>query len=174
MFIHTKAMPRTRIISDAAIFATVRQLLAGGGEKAVSFATVAAATGLAASTLVQRYGSRDGMVKAARLDAWDALDAATAIAATADKGPGGFLKALEGDLTAMAAATLPDALDEDLRLRAAGWRATVESTLSLRLGGGIKGREAAALLFAVWQGQSLWQTAGGKGFRLKDAVRKLT
>jgi AcrR family transcriptional regulator len=176
MFIHTKAMPRTKIISDTAIFATVRQLLAGGGEKAVSFATVAAATGLAASTLVQRYGSRDGMVKAARLEAWDALDAATAaaIATTADKGPGGFLKALEGDLTAMAAATLPDALDEDLRLRAAGWRATVESTLSLRLGGGIKGREAAALLFAVWQGQSLWQTAGGKGFRLKDAVRKLT
>jgi AcrR family transcriptional regulator len=89
-------MPRTRTIPDATVLATVRQLLADGGEKAVSFATVAAATGLAPPTLAQRYGSRDGMVKAARLAAWDDLCARTddAINATATKGPQGLLKAI--------------------------------------------------------------------------------
>jgi AcrR family transcriptional regulator len=172
MFIHTAPMPRSKSISDSSILATVQRLLSGGGEKAVSFATVAAATGLAAPTLVQRFTTRDGMVKAARLAAWDARDAATAtaIAAAADKGPQGLLKAVEAGLPQHDI----DLGDDDLRLRAAGWRATLESALSMRLGGGEKGREAAALLFAAWQGQLQWQSAGGKGFRLKDAVKRLT
>ena len=33
--------------------------------------------------------------------------------------------------------------------------------------------EAAAMLFAAWQGQMLWRAAGGKGFRLKDAAKRL-
>ena len=48
-----------------------------------------------------------------------------------------------------------------------------ETALALRLGGGPQGREAATILFAAWQGQILWQTAGGKGFRLKDALKRL-
>ena len=56
---------------------------------------------------------------------------------------------------------------------AQGW-ARVENALALRPGGGSKGREAAALLFAAWQGQLLWQPAGGKAFRLKDALKRLT
>jgi AcrR family transcriptional regulator len=165
-------MPRKKLIPDETVFTAVRQLMLGGGEKAVSFATVGTASGLAAPTLVQRFGSRDGMVKAARLAAWDAVDAATdaAIAATADKGPQALLKALEADLTAFGL----DLRDDDLQLRAAGWRAKVESALSMRMGGGGKGRSAAALLFAAWQGQLLWKDAGGKEFRLKDAVKRLT
>jgi AcrR family transcriptional regulator len=167
-------MPRSKIISDATVFAAIRQLLADGGEKAVSFATVAQKTGLAPPTLAQRFASRNNMVKSARLAAWDALDAttATAIAATADKGPQGLLKAMDAaaDFTSLDL----HGNDEDLHLRAAGWRVTVESALSMRLGGGVKGREAASLLFAAWQGQLLWQAAGGKGFRLKDAVKRFT
>ncbi|WP_309663944.1 TetR family transcriptional regulator [Tabrizicola sp.] len=163
-------MPRTKTIPDATIFSAIRQLLAEGGEKAVSFSTVANSTGLAAPTLVQRYGSRDGMVKAALLAAWDAIDAATdaAIAATADKGPQALLKALDVGAKPL------DGRDEELRLRAARWRAAVESSLSLRVGSGEKGRETASLLFAVWQGQQLWAAAGGRGFRLKDAIKRLT
>lgn len=165
-------MPRTKIIPDTAVFTAIRQLLAEGGEKSVSFATVSKATGLAPPTLVQRFGSRDGMVRAAQLAAWDRLDAITAAAinATADKGPQSLLKAVEAGLTAMP----PDTRDPDLHLRATGWRATMESALSMRFGGGEKGREAASLLFAAWQGQALWSGAGGRGFRLKDAVRRLT
>jgi AcrR family transcriptional regulator len=164
-------MPRQKIIPDETVFAAVRALLAEGGDKAVSFATVAKASGLAAPTLVQRFKTRDGMVRAAHLAAWDALDAATAAAidATADKGPQGFLKAIEA-----AGMPMPETRDSDLVLRAARWRATIESTLSLRFGGGEKGREAAAMLFAAWQGQHLWQAAGGKGFRLKDIARRVT
>jgi AcrR family transcriptional regulator len=166
-------MPRRKLIPDATIFATIQQMLASGGERAVSFATVAAATGLAAPTLVQRFGSRDGMVRAARLAAWDALEARTAeaIAKTADKGPQGLLKAIGPvDATAIAA----DLRDPDLAVRAGAWRATVESALSLRLGTGPKARESAALLFAVWQGQMAWAATGDSAFRLKDAVKRLT
>ena len=166
-------MPRTRIIPDAHVFAVIQRLLDEGGEKAVSFGSVAKATGLAPPTLVQRYGSVAGMLRAARLDAWDALEQRTeqAIAATADKGPQGLLKAIGPvDPAAIAA----DMRDPDLAQRASGWRAGAEAALALRLGAGPKARESAALLFAAWQGQSLWGACGESAFRLKDAVKRLT
>lgn len=166
-------MPRTRTIPDDQVFAVVQRLLEQGGEKSVSFGTVGKATGLAPPTLVQRYGTRDGMVRAAKLAAWDALEkrTGTAIAETADKGPQGLLKAI-GPVDPVAIAA--DLRDPDLALRAAGWRLGVETALALRLGGGQKAKESAALLFAAWQGQSLWAAAGESAFRLKDAVKRLT
>lgn len=166
-------MPRTRTIPDDQVFAVVQHLLEQGGERSVSFGTVGKATGLAPPTLVQRYGSRDGMVRAARLAAWDALEkrTGTAIAETADKGPQGLLKAI-GPVDPVAISA--DLRDPDLAARAAGWRTGVETALSLRLGGGQKAKESAALLFAAWQGQALWAGAGESAFRLKDAVKRLT
>lgn len=172
-------MARPRTIPDQQIFAAIRALLAQGGDKAVAFSSVARVTGLAAPTLVQRYGSREGMVKAALLSAWDALEARTdeaeAVAALNAKGAVALLKALNDDEGG------PDDLgllaiefrDADLRARAEAWRARVESALASRLGGGSRGREIAAILFAAWQGQALWSLAGGRGFRLKDAVKRL-
>ncbi|MFN4159240.1 MAG: transcriptional regulator [Gemmobacter sp.] len=171
-------MARSRTIPDADIFTAVRRLMAEGGEKAVAFGSVARATGLAAPTLVQRYGSREGMVRAAMLAAWDALDATTDAAESASgtgtKGAQALLKALgnaaeEADTMLMAV----DVRDAELRNRAELWRARIEAALAARLGGGAKAREAAAMLFAAWQGQRLWQAMGGKGFRLKDAVKRL-
>lgn len=166
-------MPRTRSIPDATVFAAVQRLLDEGGDKAVSFGSVGKLTGLAPPTLVQRYGSRDGMVKAARHAAWDDLERRTgeAIAGTADKGPQGFLKAIGPVNTEGLAA---DLRDPDLATRAAGWRKGVETALALRLGSGQKAKESAALLFAAWQGQTLWSPADEPGFRLKDAVKRLT
>lgn len=166
-------MPRTRAIPDTDIFAAILRLLAAGGDRAVSFGSVGKATGLAPPTLVQRYGSRDAMVRAARHSAWDELERRTgaAIAASADKGPQGLLKAI-GPVDA--AATLADLRDPELTTRAASWRLGVETALALRLGAGQKAREGAALLFAAWQGQALWAGAGDPGFRLKDAVKRLT
>lgn len=171
-------MPRLKLIPDAEVFAAIRQLMSEGGDKAVAFGSVARATGLAAPTLAQRYGTRDGMVRAAMMAAWDKLEGATEVAegqAEANaKGAQAILKALgadiaPADLTLLAA----DFRDPALRDRAAAWRARVEGALAMRFGGGKKGREAAALLFAAWQGQILWDAAGGKGFRLKDAVKKI-
>jgi AcrR family transcriptional regulator len=172
-------MGRTRTVPDVEVYAVIRQLLLAGGDKAVAFSSVARATGLAAPTLVQRYGSRDGMVRAALAHAWDELDARTSeIAADCPmsaKGAAQLLKLLGGtdaspvDLGLLAA----DVRDPALRDRALSWRETVESSLAARLGGGAKGRTAAAILFAAWQGQSLWSPAGGRGFKLKDAVKRL-
>lgn len=166
-------MPRSKTIPDARIFSAIRTLLDQGGEKAVSFATVAAATGLAPPTLVQRYGSRDGMVRAARLAEWETLQAltATAILATEDKGPQALLKSL-GTLDADRLAAV--ARDPDLAQQAAAWRAQVEAALALRLGTGAKARETAGLLFAAWQGQLLWSQAGQATVKLKDLVKRLT
>ncbi|MBS3979394.1 MAG: transcriptional regulator [Rhodobacteraceae bacterium] len=166
-------MPRTRTIPDAQVFAIIQRLLEQGGEKAVSFGSVAKASGLAPPTLVQRYGSVEGMIRAARHAAWDALEHRTvqAIAATADKGPQGLLKAI-GPFDAGSIAS--DLRHPDLAQRANGWRMGVETALALRLGAGVKARERAALLFAAWQGQGLWAAGGKSAFRLKDAVKRLT
>lgn len=173
-------MGRTKTVSDAEVFSAIRQLLAAGGEKAVAFASVARATGLAGPTLVQRFGSRAGMMQAAHLAAWDALDLATGLAIV-DCGPSAKgAQALLKSLSELQKNTLDIAMlcldlrDAALRQRAKSWRKTVEAALSSRLGGGAAGRDAAALLFAAWQGQTLWNSAGGKGFRIKDAIRTLT
>lgn len=171
-------MSRNRTIPDADIFAAVRALLAAGGEKAVAFAAVARATGLAAPTLVQRYGSRDAMLRAALLAAWDDLDAVTAKAADdaplTTKGALALLRALGAEESEPADISLlaADFRDPMLRARATAWRNRVETALALRLGSGSKGREGAAMIFAVWQGQALWDTGGEASFRLKDAIRR--
>ncbi len=173
-------MPRKKLIPDQSVYASIRALLTSSGDRAASFGAVSRATGLAAPTLVQRYGSQEAMVRAALMDAWDALDRATdAAEGTSDlsvKGAQMLLKSLgaetgdTADLSLLAA----DFRDPALRDRAIAWRTRVEQALAMRLGGGAKGREAASLLFAAWQGQLLWMPAGDKGFRLKDAIKRLT
>jgi hypothetical protein len=173
-------MGRNKTVSDAEVFLAIRKLLAAGGDKAVAFASIARATGLAGPTLVQRYGSRTGMIRTAHLAAWDTLDAATAAAAASaefsPKGAANLLKSLSGELaeagdTAVLAMDFRDAV---LRQRTEAWRRAVEATLALQLGGGAKARAKAAMLFAAWQGQLLWQMAGGKSFKIRDAVKQLT
>jgi len=164
-------MARPRTIPDSQIFAAILRLIASEGEKAVAFSAVARATGLAAPSLVQRYGSLSGMVQAAWLSEWDRLDAATDTAlATVErsgKGTQALLKALGADTSAaLLAASLRDG---DLRARALHWREKVEAALTARM----KNAEAAAMLFAAWQGQLLWGGDGDKGFRMKDAIKKL-
>jgi AcrR family transcriptional regulator len=167
-------MARPRTIPDVEIYATIRALVVRDGEKAVAFGPVARLTGLAPPSLVQRYGNRDGMIRAALLDGWQALHAQTT--ATAEAQPQALLKALAEPAAAMTDPALMALTLRDATLRAAAetWRADLESLLALRLGGGTKGQEAAAMLFATWQGQLLWLHAGGKGFRIKDAAKRLT
>ncbi|MFD1808173.1 TetR family transcriptional regulator [Gemmobacter lanyuensis] len=76
-------MARKKIIPDAKVHAEILRLLAQGGDRAVSFATVAQATGLAGPTLVQRFGSREGMVHTALMAGWAELEDQTAQAEAA-------------------------------------------------------------------------------------------
>lgn len=163
-------MARPRSLPDADVFAAVLHLLATQGDHAVSFSAIAQGTGLAAATLVQRYGNRAGMIRAALLWSWDRLDAALADADSDT--PQGLLKGLTEFMPdpAILSASLRDTAARD---RAEGWRKRLEGRLALHRGGGAKGEEGAAILFAAWQGDLLWRAAGGKGFRLKDAAKRI-
>jgi AcrR family transcriptional regulator len=173
-------MPRRKLISDLEVFTTVRRLMSASGEKAASFSAVARATGLAGATLVQRFGSQERMVQAALVAAWDALGARTTEAAAmteiSPKGALALLKSLAPKSPEVEDPRLLDAhlRDPALRARAAEWRGQVEEALALRLGGGAKGQTLAAIVFSAWQGQLSWQSVGGKGFRLKDLIKRLT
>ena len=167
-------MARPRTLPDSEVFAAILRLIAAEGEKAVAFSAVARVTGLAGASLVQRYGALPRMVEAALGWAWDQLDGMTgAVVAEvgADRGAQAVLKAL-GDRAEglpMAAVLVASLRHAVLRPRAAAWRTRVEQALALRL----RDPEAAAMLFAVWQGQWLWDGAGDRQFRLKDAVKRL-
>ena len=164
-------MARPRTIPDAFVFAAILRQIAEGGEKSVTFASVARATGLSAPSLVQRYGALPDMIHAALLHHWTQIDitteAAISEAATAAKGPQALLKALT--LTPSPAVLAASLRDAALRDRAKGWRQRVEAALA-----GRGDKDAAAMLFAAWQGQALWDGISDKGFRLKDAIKRLS
>ncbi|MCB6177677.1 transcriptional regulator [Rhodobacter sp. Har01] len=165
-------MPRHKTLSDADVLAKTRRLHAEGGDKAVSFGTVARASGLAASTLAQRYGSVAGMLAAAARDGWAGLIGATAAAEAeaADKGPQGFLKALDNAAREAPMLLALGARDAAAAEAAAQWRGAVEAALARRLGNGERARQSAQALFALWQGQVLW---GGSEVKIKDIARRL-
>jgi AcrR family transcriptional regulator len=159
-------MARSKIIPDTVVFQALRHLLVTEGPQAASFRAIGRATGLAAATLVQRYGSADGMLVAAMLDGWDRADAALVAAAAeapkTDKGAAALLKALPASPPLLTQAVLQN--------RAAAWQRQVIRELTVRL----KDGQAAAILFAAWQGRLMWDQAGARGFALKDALRRLT
>ena len=162
-------MSRPRTIPDTDIYAAILRLIAEGGEKSVAFSTVARATGLAAPSLVQRYGALPEMVHTALLGEWDRLDSVTQTvvnsAATTAKGPVALLKALSpAPSPALLAASLRHAT---LRSRASTWRSHVMAALVARQGDA----DQAAMLFAAWMGLGSWDGFGDKGFKLKDLAK---
>ncbi len=165
-------MSRPRTIPDADVFSAILRLIAEGGEKSVAFSSVARSTGLSAPSLVQRYGALPAMIAVALHHCWDQTDARTvaAIAQTtaAEKGPQALLKLLSPPpAPSVMAASLRDA---GLRQRAKTWRQRVEGALAGRSGD----KDAASMLFAAWQGQCLWDGIADKGFKMKDAIKRLS
>lgn len=158
-------MARKKLIPDTAVFEALRHILMTEGAQAASFRAIGRATGLAAATLVQRFGSAEAMLVAAMQDGWDqadaALVAAAEVAAKSDKGATALLKALPP--------APPLLLHPALQERAAAWQQKVIRELTLRL----KDGQSAAILFAAWQGRQMWERSGARGFALRDAVRKL-
>jgi AcrR family transcriptional regulator len=171
-------MGRSKTLPDTDVFAALRRLLIQGGDKAVAFSSVGQATGLAAPTLAQRYGTRDAMVRAALQDGWDVLGKATEqtvdAAPPTAKGATQILKALSASHAEEIALLVSEFRDPALRDPALAWRQSLLAALGSRLGGGSKGQEAAALVFSAWQGQILWHKAGGSEVKIKDAVKRLT
>lgn len=178
MFDYAGAMARQRTIPDETIFRAIRSLLIAGGEKAASFAAVSRATGLAAASLAQRYGTHEGMIRAALLQGWADLmqrtEAAEAEAPLSTKGIPTLLKLIGRGHEAEISLLVGQLRDPDLGARAGAWRARIEAALQMRLDGaeGQRG-ESAAMIFAAWQGRLLWAGPGKPGFRLKTVARRL-
>ncbi len=168
-------MSRRKLISDAEVLDLLYAMLLRDGEKLFTFQSAARASGLSAPALVQRFVSREAMLVATLRHGWARLAAVTEEAdldaVMTAKGVQAMLKTIAAteNIPALFAASLRHGA---LQPVAMAWRAGVEAALAPRLGGGNKGRVAAALIFAVWQGRMLWGDIGGKGFKLGDALRQ--
>lgn len=158
-------MPRKRSVSDEVILDAALGLAETRGPAALTFSSLSAEVGLAPATLVQRFGTKAGLLQAALLRAWDLLDAATAAAdAQAGDGPDGVVAlvlALSGQYDPSEDADQILLLREDLRdpvLRARGqaWIATLEAAVERRLPGAAPG--VGRLVVSLWQGSlTVWQ-----------------
>ena len=108
------------------------------------------------------------MLRAALAQGWDGVMEAGERIAAVEENAQGFLKALSAVLPR--GLILASLADPETAVRAAEWRQSVERLLAAKLG---CRDEAAAMLFAAWQGRLIWEPAGGAGFKLKDAARRL-
>jgi AcrR family transcriptional regulator len=156
-------MPRSKSLSDEAVLESALTLMRERGPDALSFGTLARATGLSGATLVQRFGTKPGLIKAATSHAWDRLDRATseAIASAPDgtEGVVALLVALSGygDIETYADNLLilrEDLRDPDLRARGRAWHAVLVEAISARLPD--RGDALATIVLDQWQGSLLW------------------
>jgi AcrR family transcriptional regulator len=165
-------MSRPRSLTDAEISGHLLAALHEQGEKALTFGVISKRCGLAQATLAQRYGTVDGMVRHALAEEWLRLSRAVEVieaeALNSSKGTQALLKRLPLPHPQVLALSLRD---EALQRLAEAWRAQVEAAIAARRGGGARARDSAALIFAAWQGRYLWESAGGKGFRLSDLLK---
>ena len=136
------------------------------GPKGVTFSSVAAETGLSAPTLVQRFGTKPALLRAALLRAWDLLDARTAVCdAAAPATPAGAVELLvalsepdtAADYTEGLLVLREDLRDPVLRRRGVLWGEALAEMLGRRLAaGGAPRFDLGRLMAAQWQGTLLW------------------
>lgn len=147
----------------------------------VSFARAATCVGLAPATLVQRFGTREGMVESTLLHAWARLEAATRIAdAEASPDPAGAVDLLvrltsmgsgEADFSEGLLLLREDFRHPVLRARGAKWGEQLATALAPRLSGDAgRGAVLGWQLASVWQGAIVWWGFTRYG-RLQDNVK---
>jgi AcrR family transcriptional regulator len=158
------AMARHKTIPDEQVLDTLFELMMHTGPDGLTFVRAAQASGLAAATLVQRYGNRERLVEAVLRQAWDRLDAETAAADNEeDLTPEGAIKLLlrlmppdtaERNASDGLLLLREDIRNPKLRARGAAWGRVLASALGRRL---TTDRQEADLL--GWQMAALWQGA---------------
>jgi len=157
-------MPRPKTQADAKVLAAAHRLIHAHRPAVLTFAALARATGLSASTLVQRFASKAGLMQATLHYAWDRLDERTArLGKTTPRTPEGAIALLVelshayGDIEAYAEGLLvlrEDLRDPELRARGAAWKAALSRILDHCLGGRSEG--LGLMMAAQWQGALLW------------------
>lgn len=160
-------MPRLKILPDADVLDVAHRLIHRHGPDALTFALLGQACGLSAATLVQRFGSKAELIRAALLRAWDGLDSRTAALAAqtprTPEGAIGMLVALSGgygDIDAYAQGLLvlrEDFRDPVLRRRGAAWKKALASALDECFAGVAGAAPGMGVLMAAqWQGLLTW------------------
>ncbi len=167
-------MPRPKMVSDTDVLAAAHQLIHERGPDALTFASLARACGLSASTLVQRFGSKPELVRSTLLQAWDRLDEKTArLAATLPKTAEGAIRLLAtlsrdyGGIESYAEGLLilrEDLRDPVLRARGAAWKRSLSGALDDCFSQVPQAPEGIGLLMAAqWQGALLWWSFDPRG-----------
>jgi AcrR family transcriptional regulator len=167
-------MPRQKTLPDDAVLDAAHQLIHAHGPEALTFASLARACGLSASTLVQRFRSKAGLVQSTLLHAWDRLDARTAsLAAAVPRSPAGAIEMLValsrdyGDIEAYAEGLLvlrEDLRDPALRARGAAWKEALSGALESCFAAVPQAPAGIGLLMASqWQGALLWWSFDPQG-----------
>lgn len=160
-------MARTKTRSDEQVLDTALDLMSRHGPGGLTFATLAAGCGLAPATLVQRFATKETLVKRTLARAWDLLDAATAdAAARTPRTPAGAVALLLGlsgqydgiDTYQQGILLLrEDVRDPDLRRRGVAWEAVLTDALDRRLSPPGDTRTGLGhALAAYWQGAIVW------------------
>jgi len=170
MIIHlwdNAAMARTKTLPDLAVLDQAVALMHRGGPDQLTFASLAAATGLSGATLVQRFGTKAGLRQRTLLHAWDALEQHTAqLIGSMERTPPGARRLLVelsrdyGGIDAYAQGLLllrEDLRDPLLRARGAAWGQTLNAALDACFAA-TPGAPAGVGRFMAsqWQGALLW------------------
>jgi AcrR family transcriptional regulator len=159
-------MPRAKTISDDAVLDAVLELVTAAGPAALTFARAGRAAGLSPATLVQRHGSREALLQATLLRAWDRLDAETA-AADAEEPitPEGAIRVLlrlmppemaERNATDGLLLLREDIRNPVLRARGAAWGQHLALALGRRLDDGAEAERLGWQMASMWLGAQTW------------------
>lgn len=164
-------MARGKTVSDETLLNRLVDAIERTGPADLSFAEAARAAGLSPATLVQRFGSREAMVEAILLRAWDLLDARTDAADDdASLDPAGAVslllrlmpaEAAEHDVTDGLRLLHEDLSNPRLRARGAAWGARLSEALGRRLSDEPEVADRLGRQMAnVWQGAVIWWAFG--------------
>lgn len=167
-------MARPRSISDEAILDATLGLMTRLGPEALTLALVGKEVGLVAATLVQRFSTKELLMRAALSRSWDALEEATATQDAAQPesfdGALGLLGALwpsSGDGPDYANGLLllrEDLRDPVLRARGVAWFDALALALGRRITADPQARRRLGrLMVCQWQGAQIWWAFSRRG-----------
>ncbi|WP_447931577.1 TetR/AcrR family transcriptional regulator [Sphingopyxis fribergensis] len=159
------AMGRRKLLSDAGVLDRLLTQLEKVGPDGLSFSVASRAAGLSPATLVQRFASRDAMIEAVLLHAWDKLDAQTSAADAGNPAtPAGAIDLLmtlspgQADVADGLLLLREDIRNPVLRARGAAWGSALAKALGRRLA--VTAPEIERLgwqMAGVWQGAIIWR-----------------
>ncbi|MBZ7924413.1 TetR family transcriptional regulator [Ensifer adhaerens] len=160
-------MPRPKTMPDEEVLSAAFALMRSHGPDGLTFAALAASTGLSGATLVQRFENKTQLIQRALIQAWDGLDRQTAeLMAAVPRTPEGavaLLVGLSGDYGGIDSYAddlrilREDLRDPVLRVRGARWRDVLSAVLDECLADLPAAAPGLGLLMASqWQGSLLW------------------